>query len=61
MNLDYPGKLGHRFVIPSARGLKRFYLAAFGIHDVRTQLTAGYALRELADLSFSRMLGHVDV
>jgi trans-aconitate methyltransferase len=36
--------------------MKGIYLDAFGIPDVRTQLTAAYALRELADLSFSRML-----
>lgn len=51
-----PGDLGPQFVMPEAHGWKGLYLRLFGIPDVRAHLTADYALRTLAGLSFTSML-----
>ena len=51
-----PGRMGPRFVLPEARGLKRLYLRLFGIPDVRAHLTAAHALQELAQLPFASVL-----
>ena len=51
-----PGVLGEKFVLPSAKGLKRIYLSWFGIPDVRVQLTGCYLVQVLARLSFKSIL-----
>jgi len=46
-----PGRLGDRFVLPPAGGLKRLYLRLFGIPDVRAQLSAAYTLSAVQQLA----------
>jgi 2-polyprenyl-3-methyl-5-hydroxy-6-metoxy-1,4-benzoquinol methylase len=52
----WPAQIGASVVVPPPRGLKRLYLRAFGVPDVRVHLTAAHLARAIAGIGARRML-----